>query len=64
VAERRKNLNGRLCSESGATVAEYALILALFAMVVVGAIALIERRVDNSFNSVVNELANPPGYGE
>lgn len=62
--ERRKNLNGWLCSESGATVAEYALILALFAMVVVGAIALIERRVDNSFNSVVNELANPPGYGE
>jgi Flp pilus assembly pilin Flp len=64
VAKWGKNLKGWLCREKGATVVEYALILALFAMVVIGAIILVERKVNNSFNAVVNELANPPGYEE
>lgn len=47
--------------ERGATVVEYAVILALFAIIVIGAIALTERKVGNSFDAVTNELANPPG---
>ena len=50
-----------LCRERGATVVEYAVILALFAIIVVGAIVLTERKVGNSFDAVTNELANPPG---
>ena len=48
--------------ERGVTVVEYAVILALFAIIVVGAIVLAERKVGNSFDAVTNELANPPGY--
>ncbi len=40
---------------------EYLVILALFALVVIGAIALTERKVNNAFDAVVNELANPAG---
>ena len=54
--------NSWLRRENGATVVEYAVILALFAIIVVGAIVLAERRVGNSFDAVTNELANPPGY--
>ncbi len=41
---------------------EYAVLLAIFALLVAGAVVLIESKVNNSFNSVTNELANPPGY--
>lgn len=47
--------------DEGATVVEYAVILALFAVVVVGAIAVVSSKVNDSFDGVVNELANSPG---
>lgn len=40
---------------------EYAVLLALFALLIVGAVVLIENKVNNSFDTVTNELANPPG---
>nr|WP_256359839.1 Flp family type IVb pilin [Syntrophotalea acetylenivorans] len=58
LARRGKN---RLCQEAGATMVEYAVLLALFALLVVGAVVLIENKVNNSFDTVTNELANPPG---
>lgn len=45
----------------GATIVEYAVLLALFALLIIGAVVLIENKVDNSFDAVTNELANPPG---
>lgn len=51
----------RLRRERGATAVEYAVILAIFAIIVVGAIVLTERKIGNSFDAVTNELANPPG---
>ena len=50
-----------LCRETGATVVEYAVILALFALVVFGAIVVVSGKVNDSFDGVVNELANSPG---
>jgi len=50
-----------LCRETGATVVEYAVILALFAVVVLGAIVVVSGKVNDSFDGVVNELANSPG---
>lgn len=49
------------CRETGATIVEYALLLAVFALLVLGAIVLVENKVNNSFDAVTNELANPPG---
>lgn len=49
------------CREAGATMVEYAVLLALFALLVIGAVVLIENKVNNSFDAVNNELANPPG---
>ena len=58
LAKQRKKL---LCREAGATIVEYAVLLALFSLLVIGAIVLIENKVENSFDAVTNELANPPG---
>lgn len=58
VRQRKK----RICQQAGATLVEYAVVLALFALLVAGAIVLIENKVNNSFDTVTNELANPPGY--
>lgn len=60
LRERYREARPKL--EKGTTVAEYVVILALFAMVVIGAVAFIEQKLDNSFQAVNNELANPPGY--
>lgn len=54
---RRKSSEG----ETGATVVEYTVILALFVLLIIGVVALMERKVENSFDAVSNELANPPG---
>jgi Flp pilus assembly pilin Flp len=58
MAKQREKL---CCRETGATIVEYAVLLALFALLVVGAVVLIENKVNNSFDAVTNELANPPG---
>lgn len=58
MAKQRKKLWRQ---EAGATIVEYAVLLALFALLIVGAVLLIENKVNNSFDAVTNELANPPG---
>lgn len=59
VLEKQRNI--LRCGEVGATIVEYAVLLALFTLLVIGAIVLIENKVENSFDAVTNELANPPG---
>jgi pilus assembly protein Flp/PilA len=56
-----KSLKNLIRRETGATVVEYAVILALFAVVVLGAIVVVSGKVNDSFDGVVNELANSPG---
>jgi Flp pilus assembly pilin Flp len=56
-----KHFKTRLGHEKGATIIEYVAILALFVALVIGAIALVTDKVNNSFDGVVNELENPPG---
>jgi len=59
-SKQRKSLFLR---QAGATVLEYAVLVALFALLIIGAVIMTERKVNDSFDAVTNELANPPGMG-
>ena len=61
MADLAKQRNIFRCGEAGATIVEYAVLLALFTLLVIGAVVLIGNKVENSFDAVTNELANPPG---
>jgi len=49
-------LQGLLDEEEGQTLAEYALILALIAVVVVGAVILLGGNINNIFNDVSSKI--------
>ena len=46
-------------SETGASLVEYALLLALIAVVAIGALIFLGKGVNNTLNNVANNLANP-----
>ena len=46
-------------SESGASLVEYALLLALIAVVAIGALIFLGKGVNNTLNNIANNLANP-----
>ena len=52
-------------SERGAAMVEYALLLALIAVIAIGAITLLGQRVDGTFDSINSQLddANPAAAG-
>ncbi|HZU73363.1 MAG TPA: Flp family type IVb pilin [Acidimicrobiales bacterium] len=45
--------------ESGASLVEYALLLALIAVVAIGALIFLGHGVNNTLQNVANNLANP-----
>ncbi|HLI15245.1 MAG TPA: Flp family type IVb pilin [Acidimicrobiales bacterium] len=45
--------------ESGASLVEYALLLALIAVVAIGALVFLGHSVSNTLNNVGNNIANP-----
>lgn len=45
--------------ENGASLVEYALLLALIAVVAIGALIFLGKGVNNTLNNVANNLANP-----
>ncbi len=47
-----------LSDESGASAAEYALILALVAAIIVGALSLLGHNISNTVTSVAGSIAN------
>jgi pilus assembly protein Flp/PilA len=60
---RRKNMNRMLmkcrelvCSEEGATATEYAVMLALIIIVAIGAITLLGKKVNNTFQNIADNL--------
>jgi pilus assembly protein Flp/PilA len=46
-------------NESGASLVEYALLLALIAVVAIGALIFLGHGVNNTLNNIANNLANP-----
>ena len=46
-------------NESGASLVEYALLLALIAVVAIGALIFLGKGVNNTLNNIANNLANP-----
>jgi pilus assembly protein Flp/PilA len=46
-------------NESGASLVEYALLLALIAVVAIGALIFLGHGVNNTLQNVANNLANP-----
>lgn len=49
----------RIKNETGASLVEYALLLALIAVVCIAAITLIGRKANSSFNSTGSALTTP-----
>jgi pilus assembly protein Flp/PilA len=47
--------------DAGASLVEYALLLALIAVVAIGAIAFLGRSVNNTINNVANAINNTTG---
>jgi pilus assembly protein Flp/PilA len=50
----------RLSGEEGASLVEYALLLALIAVVAIGALIFLGHTASNSLNSIANNLNNTP----
>lgn len=46
--------------ETGASLVEYALLLALIALVAIAAVQLVGTNVSDDFNSIANSLDNTP----
>ena len=53
------DLKGRVTDEGGATAVEYALMVALIAVVIIAAVAFIGRSASSQFNSVGSAVNNP-----
>ena len=51
------DLKGRVAEEGGATAVEYALMVALIAVVIIGAVAFIWTSASDTFTEVGNEVA-------
>ncbi|HEY5904379.1 MAG: Flp family type IVb pilin [Actinomycetota bacterium] len=51
------DLKGRVAEEGGATAVEYALMVALIAVVIIGAVAFIGTSASDTFTEVGNEVA-------
>ena len=49
------------CDESGASAAEYALILALIAAAIIGALSLLGTNIQNALGVVSNAIGNATG---
>jgi pilus assembly protein Flp/PilA len=45
-------------SEEGATATEYAVMLALIIIVAIGAITILGKKVNNTFQNIANQLPN------
>lgn len=56
-----RHLNALLKDKTGATAVEYALIVALLAAVIVGAVATLGGGISTAFNSVSTKLTNSTG---
>jgi len=54
-------LKARAAEEGGATAVEYALMVALIAVVIIAAVAFIGRSASTQFSSVGNCVATPAG---
>lgn len=52
----KKMMNWLVSEESGQGMVEYALILALIAIVVIAAVGLVGNKVEAKFNSIANAL--------
>lgn len=52
-------LRSRTSDESGASLVEYALLLALIAVVAIAALIFLGHAASNTLNSVANNLNNP-----
>ena len=52
-------LASRGSDEQGASLVEYALLLALVAVVAIGALIFLGHSVNNTLNNVANNIANP-----
>lgn len=50
---------GRSEEEEGASLVEYALLLALVAVVAIGALVLLGHTVSNTLTNVANNISNP-----
>lgn len=55
----KKLMNWLKNEESGQGMVEYGLILALIAVVVIGAVTLIGKNLDTMFTSVAGDIATP-----
>ena len=55
-----KLLNWFASDESGQSMTEYSLIIALIAVVLVGALSAVGGALSNTFNKVVDEINNLP----
>jgi pilus assembly protein Flp/PilA len=55
----KSSIKGFLADESGASLAEYALLIGVLVVAVVGAIAAFRNNVTNAFNNAGNEIQNP-----
>ena len=53
------DLKDRTAEEGGATAVEYALMIALIAVVIIVAVAFIGKAASNQFSSVGNAVDNP-----
>ena len=51
------DLKGRVAEEGGATAVEYALMVALIAVVIIAAVAFIGTSASSTFNEVGSEVA-------
>ena len=50
-----------LNDETGATAAEYALLVALIAAVIIGGATILGTSINNKLNTVAGTIANPSG---
>jgi pilus assembly protein Flp/PilA len=51
------DLKGRVAEEGGATAVEYALMVALIAVVIIGAVTILGNNASDTFTEVGNEVA-------
>jgi pilus assembly protein Flp/PilA len=56
VVSNNRRLRGLLTDEEGQGLVEYALILVLVAIVVIGVLSLMGAQINNAFQDVVNTL--------
>ena len=49
-------IQSHLASERGATAVEYGLMVALIAVVIIGAVSLLGNNLSTTFNSVANQV--------